>query len=141
MESEEAATEGEEGEDDVPTGPLLTLVARSATTCMLFIGKTHACYFRAFITAGASFFLTELRLMLRHRKKKKESGLFAFDAVKCYFNVKQAPFFCHFVFHSLSLHSIFFSLSLSLIFRHEVDTRMINMPYAPHSFVLLPSSL
>lgn len=29
---------------------------RSATTCMLFIGKTHACYFRAFITAGASFF-------------------------------------------------------------------------------------
>lgn len=56
MESEEAATEGEEGEDDVPTGPWLTLVARSATTCMLFIGKTHACYFRAFITAGASFF-------------------------------------------------------------------------------------
>lgn len=74
-------------------------------------------------------------------QKKKESGLFAFDAVKCYFNVKQAPFFCYFVFHSLSLHSIFFSLSLSLIFRHEVDTRMINMPYAPHSFVLLPSSL
>lgn len=68
-ESEEAATEGEEGEDDVPTGLWLTLMAKSKRTCMLFIGKTHACYFRTFITAGASF-STKLCLMFFRRKWK-----------------------------------------------------------------------
>lgn len=52
-ESEEAATEGEGGEDDVLTGPWVTLMANSTYTCMLFIGKTHVYYFRTFITAGA----------------------------------------------------------------------------------------
>lgn len=64
-ESEEAATEGEEGEDDVLTGPWLTLMANSTNTCMLFIGKTHVCYFRIFITAGASFY-TKLGLKMEN---------------------------------------------------------------------------
>lgn len=59
-ESEEAATEGEEGEDDVLTGPWLTLMADSTDTCMLFIVKTHVCYFHDFHHCRCDFFATRL---------------------------------------------------------------------------------
>lgn len=39
--------------DDVPTGPWLILLPSSTNTCMLFLGKTHVCYFRTLASAGA----------------------------------------------------------------------------------------
>lgn len=79
-ERKDAATEGEEREDDVPTEPWLTLTANSTNTCVLSIGKPNVCYLRTFITAGASFSAI-IRLMFHHRKWEKEIGFIVTNVI------------------------------------------------------------
>lgn len=60
-----SSSAGVEVGDAVPTGLWLTLLPSSTNTCMLFLGKTHVCYFRTWVTAGAF----SCCLTFGHRKK------------------------------------------------------------------------
>lgn len=48
-----SSSAGVKAEADVPTGRWLTLLPASTSICVLFLGKTHVCYFRTLVTAGA----------------------------------------------------------------------------------------
>lgn len=97
-ERKDAATEGEEREDDVPTEPWLTLTANSTNTCVLSIGKPNVCYLRTFITAGASF-SSHYPFDVSPQKMGERDRFYCHE---CYLNVEWVPlpFYC--IFHHLS---------------------------------------